>query len=68
MSIEQRRKELARLMLQKVNGLELIMARYTELKGHFPSADLTPRQIIERGRLKTGYRSTRFSGAICCND
>ena len=48
MSIEQRRKELARLMLQKVNGLELIMARYTELKGHFPSADLTPRQIIEQ--------------------
>ena len=47
MLIEQRRRELARLMLEKVNGLELIMARYTELKGHFPSVDLTPRQIID---------------------
>jgi hypothetical protein len=44
---EERRKELSRSMLEKLNGLELIMQRYQELTGMFPSPNLSPRQIID---------------------
>jgi hypothetical protein len=47
MPLEERRKELARLMLEKPTGLEEIMRRYQELTGMFPPAELSPRQIID---------------------
>jgi hypothetical protein len=43
---EDRRQELLRLM-QQPNGLEKVMQRYEALKGQFPPADLSPRQIID---------------------
>jgi hypothetical protein len=43
---EDRRTELLRL-LQQPNGLEKVMKTYEALTGRFPSADLSPRQIID---------------------
>jgi hypothetical protein len=58
MPLEERRKELARLMLEKPTGLEEIMRRYQELTGMFPSSNLSPREIIdaivERERADAG--------------
>jgi hypothetical protein len=46
MLIEERRTQLSRLMLGQPDGLAVIMARYSELAGRFPSQELSPRQII----------------------
>jgi hypothetical protein len=43
---EERRKELLRLLTMP-NGLEQVMKRYEQLLGHFPPAELSPRQIID---------------------